>query len=133
MNSVSRKASECAQVSAKTLHSRAQLHGQEPKKQLADVPKKRREGNELGRSKSIRTRQGTRMRGENVPESQHEKISLFLGFYSDPSALNLIRRSATRQTLTNSIISYLGGGEERAAHCMSEMAMYPHNMHGLSK
>jgi len=73
------------------------------------------------------------MRGENVPESQHEKKSLFLGFYSDPSALNLIRRSATRRTLTNSIISYLGSGEERAAHCMSEMAMYPHNMRRLSK
>ena len=73
------------------------------------------------------------MQGENVPESQHGKKSLFLGFYSDPSALNLIRRSATRRTLTNSIISYLGSGEERAAHCMSEMAMYPHNMHGLSK
>jgi hypothetical protein len=115
------------------LHIRAQLHGQEPKKQLADVPKKRREGNELGRSKSVRARQGSRMQGENVPESQHEKKSLFLGFYSDPSALNLIRRSATRRTLTNSIISYLGSGEERAAHCMSEMAMYPHNMHGLSK
>ena len=117
----------------KALHIRAQLHGQEPKKQLADVPKRRREGNELGQPKSIRARQGSRMRGENVPESQHEKKSLFLGFYSDPSALNLIRRSATRRTLTNSIISYLGSGEERAAHCMSEMAMYPHNMHGLSK
>jgi len=61
MNSVSRKASECAQVSAKTLHSRAQLHGQEPKKQLADVPKRRREGDELGQPKSIRTRQVSKM------------------------------------------------------------------------
>jgi len=45
------------QVSANVLHSRAQLHGQEPKQQLADVPKKRREGNELGQPRSIRTRQ----------------------------------------------------------------------------
>jgi hypothetical protein len=56
-NSVSRTASECAQVSAKALHSRAQLHGQEPKQQLADVPKKGQEGDELGQPKRIRTRQ----------------------------------------------------------------------------
>jgi hypothetical protein len=127
------KSIRARQGSANVLHIRAQLHGQEPKKQLADVPKRRQGGNELSQPKSVRARQGSRMQGENVPESQHEKKSLFLGFYSDPSALNLIRRSATRRTLTNSIISYLGSGEERAAHCMSEMAMYPHNMHGLSK
>ncbi len=40
----------------KALHIRAQLHGQEPKQQLADVPKKRREGDELGQPRSIRTR-----------------------------------------------------------------------------
>jgi len=56
-NSVSRTASECAQVSAKALHIRAQLHGQEPKQQLADVPKRRRDGNELGQPKSVRARQ----------------------------------------------------------------------------
>jgi len=115
------------------LHIRAQLHEEEPKQQLADVPERRQGGNELSQPKSVRARQGSRMQGENVPESRQEKKSLFLGFYSDPSALNRIRRSATRRTLTNSIISYLGSGEERAAHCMSEMAMYPHNMHGLSK
>ena len=95
------------QVSAKALHIRAQLHGQEPKQQLADVPKRRRDGNELGQPKSVRARQVSRMRGENVSVSQHEKKSLILGFYSDPRALNRIRRSPTRRTLTNSIISYL--------------------------
>jgi len=45
------------QVSAKALYSRAQLHGQEPKQQLADVPKRRRDGNEVGQPSSIRTRQ----------------------------------------------------------------------------
>jgi len=38
------------------LHSRAQLHGQEPKQQLADVPNKRRDGDELGQANSIRAR-----------------------------------------------------------------------------
>jgi hypothetical protein len=33
------------------------LHGQEPKQQLADVPERRWEGNELGQPNSIRTRQ----------------------------------------------------------------------------
>jgi hypothetical protein len=41
----------------KAMHIRAQLHGQEPKQQLADVPKKRRKGDELGQPKSIRSRQ----------------------------------------------------------------------------
>jgi len=36
------------QGKAKALHIRAQLHGQEPKQQLADVSERRREGNEVG-------------------------------------------------------------------------------------
>jgi len=55
-NSVGRTASERAADQQKALHSGAQLHGQEPKQQLADVPKKRREGNELRRPNSIRMR-----------------------------------------------------------------------------
>lgn len=124
---------QCSAKLHKRLQIRVQLHGQEPKQQLADVPKRRQGGNELGQPKSVRARQGSRMRGENVPEGQHEKKSLVLGFYSDPRALNRIRRTASRRPLTNSIISSLGGGEERAACCISKIAMYPHNMRDLYK
>jgi hypothetical protein len=55
-NSVSRTASERGKSAQRPLHSRAQLHGQEPKKQLADVPERRRKGNELGQPNSIRAR-----------------------------------------------------------------------------
>ena len=132
-NSVSRKASERGKSAQMRCTSERSCTDKNQNSNWRMCQRGVRDGNELGQPKSVRARQGSRMQGENVPESQQEKKSLFLGFYSDPSALNRIRRSATRRTLTNSIISYLGSGEERAAHCMSEMAMYPHNMHGLSK
>ncbi len=75
------------QVSAKTLYIRAQLHGQEPKQQLADVPERRREGNELGQPNSIRARQGAvgwrKARAQVCHKSKESKKSCVRGFYSD--------------------------------------------------
>jgi len=47
---------ESRQGGTSRTHIRARLNGQEPKQELADVPKRRREGNELCQSNCIRTR-----------------------------------------------------------------------------
>jgi len=57
MKSVSRTASERGKSAQRPLYIRAQLYGQEPKQQLADVPERRQEGNEVGQPNSIRARQ----------------------------------------------------------------------------
>ena len=61
MNSFSRTATDTTSQQ-KALHIRARLRKQEPKQQLADVPKRRRDGDELVQPKSIRARQGNKTR-----------------------------------------------------------------------
>jgi hypothetical protein len=98
MNPVSRTATDTTSQQ-KALHIRARLRDQEPKQQLAGVPKKRRDGNELGQPNSIRTRQvsKTRCTAERSCTDKNQNSNWRMCQTSVGMAMNSVRRTASER------------------------------------